>query len=62
MDTIRFSQELCEIGADVEILSFARILLKRFEYCQQFKPPVDPKVSYLSIKNFGIFFQFNLLL
>lgn len=45
MDTIRFSQDLCEIGADVEILSFARILLRRFEYCQQFKPPVDPKVT-----------------
>jgi len=45
MDAIRFSQELCEIGAEVEILSFAKILLKRFEYCQQFKPPVDPKVS-----------------
>ncbi|KAH8409480.1 hypothetical protein KR222_006376 [Zaprionus bogoriensis] len=45
MEAIRFSQELCEIGADVEILSFARILLKRFEYCQQFKPPVDPKIS-----------------
>lgn len=46
MDTIRFSQDLCEIGADVEILSFARILLRRFEYCQQFKPPVDPKVNH----------------
>ncbi|EDW64104.1 E3 ubiquitin-protein ligase TRIM45 [Drosophila virilis] len=45
MDVIRFSQELCDIGADVEILSFARILLKRFEFCQQFKPPVDPKIS-----------------
>ncbi|KAH8271710.1 hypothetical protein KR044_001437 [Drosophila immigrans] len=44
-DVIRFSQELCEIGAEVEILSFARILLRRFEYCQQFKPPVDPKIS-----------------
>lgn len=44
MEAIRFGQELSEIGADVEILSFARILLKRFEYCQQFKPPVDPKV------------------
>ncbi|XP_017857546.1 PREDICTED: tripartite motif-containing protein 45 [Drosophila arizonae] len=45
MEAIRFGQELSEIGADVEILSFARILLKRFEYCQQFKPPVDPKIS-----------------
>ncbi|KAM8716983.1 hypothetical protein ACLKA7_003796 [Drosophila subpalustris] len=45
MDAIRFSQELCDIGADVEILSLARILMKRFEHCQQFKPPVDPKIS-----------------
>ncbi|XP_001356614.3 tripartite motif-containing protein 45 [Drosophila pseudoobscura] len=45
MDAVRFSQELCEIGADAEILSFVGILLKRFEFCQQFKPPVDPKIS-----------------
>nr|XP_016940680.1 tripartite motif-containing protein 45 [Drosophila suzukii] len=45
MDAVRFSQELCEIGADVEILSYASILLRRLEYCQQFKPPVDPKIS-----------------
>ncbi|XP_034101477.1 tripartite motif-containing protein 45 [Drosophila albomicans] len=45
LDAMRFSQELCDIGAEVEILSFARILLRRFEYCQQFKPPVDPKIS-----------------
>jgi len=46
MDAVRFSQELCEIGADVEILSYVTILLRRLEYCQQFKPPVDPKVGY----------------
>ncbi|KAI8041879.1 tripartite motif-containing protein 45 isoform X1 [Drosophila gunungcola] len=45
LDAVRFSQELCEIGADVEILSYAAILLRRLEYCQQFKPPVDPKIS-----------------
>ncbi|KAH8378050.1 hypothetical protein KR093_008687 [Drosophila rubida] len=45
LDAMRFSQELCDIGAEVEMLSFARILLRRFEYCQQFKPPVDPKIS-----------------
>ncbi|KAH8325533.1 hypothetical protein KR067_001082 [Drosophila pandora] len=45
MDAMRFSQELLEIGADVEILSFVGILLSRLEYCQQFKPPVDPKIS-----------------
>ncbi|BFF95562.1 tripartite motif-containing protein 45 [Drosophila madeirensis] len=45
LDAVRFSQELSEIGADAEILSFVGILLKRFEFCQQFKPPVDPKIS-----------------
>ncbi|XP_030382223.1 tripartite motif-containing protein 45 [Scaptodrosophila lebanonensis] len=45
LDAVRFSQELCDIGADVEILSFLSILLKRFEYCQQFKTPVDSKIS-----------------
>ncbi|KAH8237974.1 hypothetical protein KR032_009370 [Drosophila birchii] len=45
MEAVRFSQELCEIGADVEILSFVGILLRRLEFCQQFKPPVDPKIS-----------------
>ncbi|KAH8282465.1 hypothetical protein KR054_007819 [Drosophila jambulina] len=45
MEAVRFSQELCEIGADVEILSFVGILLRRLEFCQQFKPPVDPKVG-----------------
>ncbi|KAH8352867.1 hypothetical protein KR084_006962 [Drosophila pseudotakahashii] len=45
LDAVRFSQELSEIGADVEILSYVAILLRRLEYCQQFKPPVDPKIS-----------------
>lgn len=42
---IKFSQELQDVASDVEILTFIRILLKRFEYCQQFKAPVDPKVG-----------------
>lgn len=42
---VKFSQELTDIASDVEILSFLKILLKRFEYCQQFKAPIDPKVN-----------------
>ncbi|TMW49834.1 hypothetical protein DOY81_005074, partial [Sarcophaga bullata] len=42
---IKFSQELQDVASDVEILTFIRILLKRFEYCQQFKALVDPKIS-----------------
>ncbi|KAH8412654.1 hypothetical protein KR009_004009 [Drosophila setifemur] len=49
LDAVRFSQELSEIGADVEILSYVGILLRRFEFCQQFKPPVDPKVNIYKI-------------
>ncbi|XP_068151601.1 E3 ubiquitin-protein ligase TRIM45 [Drosophila tropicalis] len=45
LEAVRFSQELLEVGADVEILSYVSILMKRLEYCQQFKPPVDPKIS-----------------
>lgn len=44
---LKFSEELTDIASDVEILSFVKILLKRFEYCQQFKAPVDPKVTKL---------------
>ncbi|XP_065356002.1 uncharacterized protein LOC135950383 [Calliphora vicina] len=42
---VKFSQELTDIASDVEILSFVKILLKRFEYFQQFKAPIDPKIS-----------------
>ncbi|KAL9924406.1 uncharacterized protein ACN2A1_006839 [Glossina fuscipes fuscipes] len=42
---IQFTQELTEMTSDVEILSFLKILLQRFEYCQQFKAPIDPKIS-----------------
>ncbi|XP_036328662.1 uncharacterized protein LOC118740991 isoform X2 [Rhagoletis pomonella] len=45
IEALRFAQELTENGSDVEVLSFLSILLKRFEYCQQFKMPVDPKIS-----------------
>lgn len=45
MLAIKFCEELTDIASDVEILSFAKILLKRFEYCQQFKAPIDPKVG-----------------
>ncbi|XP_073825780.1 uncharacterized protein isoform X2 [Musca autumnalis] len=47
---IGFSQELTEVATDVEILSFIKILLKRFEYCQQFKATIDPKI--INIPNF----------
>ncbi|XP_058980717.1 uncharacterized protein LOC105262023 isoform X2 [Musca domestica] len=47
---IGFSQELTDVSTDVEILSFIKILLKRFEYCQQFKASVDPKI--INIPNF----------
>lgn len=42
---IGFSQELMDTASDVEVLSFIKILLKRFEYCQQFKASLDPKVN-----------------
>uniref|UniRef100_A0A1A9W5E6 B box-type domain-containing protein n=1 Tax=Glossina brevipalpis TaxID=37001 RepID=A0A1A9W5E6_9MUSC len=42
---LQFTQELTEMNSDVEILSFLKILLRRFEYCQQFKAPIDPKIS-----------------
>ncbi|KAI8119945.1 Tripartite motif-containing protein 45 [Lucilia cuprina] len=42
---VKFSEELIDTASDVEILSFLKILLKRFEYCQQFKAPIDPKIS-----------------
>ncbi|KAM7353406.1 uncharacterized protein ACRADG_005479 isoform 2-T2 [Cochliomyia hominivorax] len=45
LQAVRFCEELTDIASDVEILSFVKILLKRFEYCQQFKAPVDPKIS-----------------
>ncbi|XP_053958790.1 uncharacterized protein LOC128863584 [Anastrepha ludens] len=45
IDALRFAQELTDNGSDVEVLSFLNILLRRFEYCQQFKMPVDPKIS-----------------
>uniref|UniRef100_W8BND0 Tripartite motif-containing protein 45 n=1 Tax=Ceratitis capitata TaxID=7213 RepID=W8BND0_CERCA len=45
VDALRFAQELTDCGSDVEVLSFLNILLKRFEYCQQFKMPADPKFT-----------------
>ncbi|ALC38208.1 CG8419 [Drosophila busckii] len=48
LETIRFCQELCDLGADVEILSYARMLVKRFEYCQQFKPPISDSLHFLA--------------
>ncbi|XP_013106227.2 uncharacterized protein LOC106086205 [Stomoxys calcitrans] len=41
---ITFSQELMDVASDEEILSFFKILLKRFEYCQKMKTPIDPKI------------------
>ncbi|XP_055837604.1 tripartite motif-containing protein 45 [Episyrphus balteatus] len=45
LGAVRFSEDLLESGNQVEILSFVNILLSRFEFCQKFKPPIDPKIS-----------------
>ncbi|XP_055921031.1 tripartite motif-containing protein 45 [Eupeodes corollae] len=45
MSAIRFSEDLFESGNEVEILSFVNILLGRFEFCQKFKTPIDPRIS-----------------
>ncbi|XP_067624833.1 uncharacterized protein [Eurosta solidaginis] len=45
IEALRFAQELSDYGSNVEVLSFLNILLKRFEYCQKFKMPADPKIS-----------------
>uniref|UniRef100_A0A0A1WSU3 Tripartite motif-containing protein 45 n=1 Tax=Zeugodacus cucurbitae TaxID=28588 RepID=A0A0A1WSU3_ZEUCU len=44
-EALLFAQELTECGSNVEVLSFLNILLKRFEYCQQFKMPAEPKFT-----------------
>lgn len=56
-EALLFAQELTECGSNVEVLSFLNILLKRFEYCQQFKMPAEPKVrnffyTHIYIYNF----------
>lgn len=42
---IKFTDELLSSGSEIEILSFVGILLRRFEYCQNSKIPLDPKTS-----------------
>lgn len=42
---IKFTDELLANGSEIEILSFVGILLRRFEYCQNSKIPLDPKTS-----------------
>ncbi|XP_050321929.1 uncharacterized protein LOC126754082 [Bactrocera neohumeralis] len=44
-EALLFAQELTECGSHVEVLSFLNILLKRFEYCQQFKMPTEPRFT-----------------
>lgn len=42
---IKFTDELLANGSEIEILSFVGILLRRFEYCQKSKVPLDSKTS-----------------
>lgn len=42
---IKFTDELLSNGNEVEILLFVGILLRRFEYCQKSKVPLDSKTS-----------------
>lgn len=42
---IKFTDELLSNGSEIEILSFVGILLRRFEYCQNSKVPLDSKTS-----------------
>lgn len=42
---IKFTDELLLNGNEIEILSFVGILLRRFEYCQKSKIPLDSKTS-----------------
>lgn len=49
-EALLFAQELTECGSHVEVLSFLNILLKRFEYCQQFKMPTEPKVRNVTYR------------
>ncbi|XP_037052205.1 tripartite motif-containing protein 45 isoform X2 [Bradysia coprophila] len=42
---IKFTDELLSNGSDIEILSFAGILMRRFEYCQKSKVPFASKTS-----------------
>lgn len=42
---IKFTDELLSNGSEIEILSFVGILLRRFEYCQKSKVPLDSKTS-----------------
>lgn len=44
-DVIKFTDELLSNGGEIEILSFAGIVLRRFEYCQKSKIPLDSKTS-----------------
>lgn len=42
---IKFTDELLANGSEIEILSFVGILMRRFEYCQKSKVPLDSKTS-----------------
>lgn len=42
---IKFTDELLSNGSEIEILSFVGILLRRFDYCQKSKVPLDSKTS-----------------
>lgn len=42
---IEFAENLLNNGSDIEIMSFVGVLLKRFDYCQKSKVPLDAKVS-----------------
>ncbi|XP_055376368.1 tripartite motif-containing protein 45 [Condylostylus longicornis] len=42
---VEFCQELLDKGTYGEILSFMNILMKRLDFCQKYKPPLDTKIS-----------------
>lgn len=42
---ISFTEELLTDGNDIDVLTFIGVLLQRFEHCQKYKAPLDPKIS-----------------
>lgn len=39
-----FAENLLQNGNDVEVLTFIGVLQHRFQYCQQSKIPIEPKI------------------
>lgn len=42
---IAFTEELLTDSNDMEMMKFVGVLLRRFEHCQKYKAPLDPKTS-----------------